>query len=363
MLRLLDAFLWQAWPSTSVDAITPDLLDAFLSAARRHRRPRSLQRAARRRPSGCSTGWSAQESPSAITARPGQAPAGRPRQAHPVPRSSPRDARRLLDLAGLAAGPRSRAPTRGANLPHRCSRVHVRRSACASGEVSRLTCARTWTSTAPARHPRHQVRQDEPGPLRPAARGSCCGTVRSTERRARIEPEAPLFSFTKRGPRASRARSARPSTSSCRKHGPPVPVGVAPPRLHDLRHAFAVGTLLRWYREGVDPATRLFHLATFLGHVRPELHGGVPHHHAELLAEANRRFEGFAAPAPDGGAADDHEQPLGPLVQSFFLDGLMTMKGLRPSSVRSYRDAHQAVPALRRRPTRAARSRASPSPT
>jgi integrase/recombinase XerD len=31
-------------------------------------------------------------------------------------------------------------------------------------------------------------------------------------------------------------------------------------------------------------------------------------------------------------------QPLGPVVQSFFLDGLLTMKGLRPSSVKSYRD-------------------------
>lgn len=31
-------------------------------------------------------------------------------------------------------------------------------------------------------------------------------------------------------------------------------------------------------------------------------------------------------------------QLLGPVVQSFFVDGLVTMKGLRPSSVRSYRD-------------------------
>jgi site-specific recombinase XerD len=30
---------------------------------------------------------------------------------------------------------------------------------------------------------------------------------------------------------------------------------------------------------------------------------------------------------------------VGPLVQSFFIDGLVTMKGLRPASVRSYRDA------------------------
>jgi site-specific recombinase XerD len=31
-------------------------------------------------------------------------------------------------------------------------------------------------------------------------------------------------------------------------------------------------------------------------------------------------------------------QPVGPVVQSFFLDGLVTMKGLRPSSIHSYRD-------------------------
>lgn len=31
-------------------------------------------------------------------------------------------------------------------------------------------------------------------------------------------------------------------------------------------------------------------------------------------------------------------QALGPLVQAFFLDGLIAMRGLRPSSVRSYRD-------------------------
>ena len=31
-------------------------------------------------------------------------------------------------------------------------------------------------------------------------------------------------------------------------------------------------------------------------------------------------------------------RPLGPLVHSFFLDHLITVKGLRPASVRSYRD-------------------------
>ena len=31
-------------------------------------------------------------------------------------------------------------------------------------------------------------------------------------------------------------------------------------------------------------------------------------------------------------------RPLGPLVHSFFLDHLVTVKGLRPASIRSYRD-------------------------
>jgi site-specific recombinase XerD len=32
------------------------------------------------------------------------------------------------------------------------------------------------------------------------------------------------------------------------------------------------------------------------------------------------------------------DQPIGPLIQSFFVDHLVTVKGLRPASVRSYRD-------------------------
>jgi integrase/recombinase XerD len=39
-----------------------------------------------------------------------------------------------------------------------------------------------------------------------------------------------------------------------------------------------------------------------------------------------------------GGEAVTGPRPLGPLVHSFFLDHLVTVKGLRPASVRSYRD-------------------------
>ena len=42
-----------------------------------------------------------------------------------------------------------------------------------------------------------------------------------------------------------------------------------PPRLHDLRHSFAVNTLIRWYRQGLDVEQQLPVLSTYLGHVAP----------------------------------------------------------------------------------------------
>ena len=77
----------------------------------------------------------------------------------------------------------------------------------------------------------------------------------------------------------------------------PVPAGVSPPRLHSLRHSFAVGCLLRWYREGLDPSVRLHQLSTFMGHVDPSSTQVYLTITPALLQEANRRFERFAEPA------------------------------------------------------------------
>jgi site-specific recombinase XerD len=76
-----------------------------------------------------------------------------------------------------------------------------------------------------------------------------------------------------------------------------LPPDVAAPRLHCLRHSFAVGTLLRWYRSGVDPNVRLSWLSTFLGHVDPTSTAVYLTITDALLGEANTRFERFAAPA------------------------------------------------------------------
>jgi len=41
------------------------------------------------------------------------------------------------------------------------------------------------------------------------------------------------------------------------------------PRVHDIRHRFAVTTMLRWYRAGVDVERHLPELSTYLGHGHP----------------------------------------------------------------------------------------------
>jgi integrase/recombinase XerD len=43
----------------------------------------------------------------------------------------------------------------------------------------------------------------------------------------------------------------------------------ARPRIHDLRHTFALTTLVRWYREGEDVGALLPRLSTYLGHRSP----------------------------------------------------------------------------------------------
>jgi len=67
------------------------------------------------------------------------------------------------------------------------------------------------------------------------------------------------------------------------------------PRLHDLRHAFAVHRLIAWYREGADVQACLPLLATYLGHVNISGTQSYLTMTPELLAEASARFERYTA--------------------------------------------------------------------
>jgi integrase/recombinase XerD len=63
------------------------------------------------------------------------------------------------------------------------------------------------------------------------------------------------------------------------------------PRIHDLRHTFAVHTLLRWYRNGEDLDAKLPLLATYLGHQHLSGTQCYLHLTAELFPEITARVE------------------------------------------------------------------------
>ncbi len=71
----------------------------------------------------------------------------------------------------------------------------------------------------------------------------------------------------------------KPRSSSCR------------PRIHDLRHSFAVHTVLEGYRTDVDVQARLPLLSTYLGHVHPASTYWYLSAAPELLALAGQRLE------------------------------------------------------------------------
>lgn len=111
----------------------------------------------------------------------------------------------------------------------------------------------------------------------------------------RLHDDAPLFTFDGH-------RSVHPRSVSLTFHrlvlvlGFTAPPGVSPPVLHSLRHSFAVGCLLRFYRQGLDPAARLGRLSTFMGHVDPVSTAIYLTITPALMQEANRRYEAFTEP-------------------------------------------------------------------
>ncbi len=72
------------------------------------------------------------------------------------------------------------------------------------------------------------------------------------------------------------------------------------PRVHDLRHSFAVRRLVLWHEQGEDISQRMLALSTYLGHAKVSntywYLTGVP----ELMGLVGQRFERFANPWEDG---------------------------------------------------------------
>lgn len=73
------------------------------------------------------------------------------------------------------------------------------------------------------------------------------------------------------------------------------------PRIHDLRHTFAVHRLTAWYKQGADVQRLLPALSTYLGHVELKSTQRYLTMTPELLRQANIRFESYVR----GGGHDD----------------------------------------------------------
>ena len=137
---------------------------------------------------------------------------------------------------------------------------------------SRLVFIHPTTTTVLARY--LQARQDCVGT---AARA--CPTVFVNSRRGALNPDSLGVTFKQIV--AAAGLTTEP--------------GRRPARLHDLRHTFAVTTMIDWYRDGGDVQVRLPLLSTWLGHVDPASTYWYLHAVPELLAHAANRLEAQAA--------------------------------------------------------------------
>jgi integrase/recombinase XerD len=103
-------------------------------------------------------------------------------------------------------------------------------------------------------------------PLHPTATAAL---TRYAAERDRLRPRAPskaffLSSAGTRLDRSSREQDAQEDHDLDRH-----PHRDRPPRAHDLRHSFAVDTLIRWQRSGLNIEENIATLSTYLGHVSP----------------------------------------------------------------------------------------------
>jgi site-specific recombinase XerD len=116
----------------------------------------------------------------------------------------------------------------------------------------------------------------------------------------RFAPESLLF-VTRQGAPVTRQHAER-AFCRLRVKANVVCAGAGPrrqPRLHDLRHSFAVHRLIAWYRQGADVQQLLPKLSTYLGHVNISGTQRYLSLTPDLLREASARFEHYAMEAPN----------------------------------------------------------------
>ena len=164
---------------------------------------------------------------------------------------------------------------------------------------------------------------------------------RYADQRDRIHPRPRTTSFFvgEHGSRMVRNTVEQMFVRLSREVGLRGPSDSRGPRVHDIRHRFAVTTMLRWYRAGVDVERHLPELSTFLGHGHPTATywylSAVP----ELMRLVVARLEPRTRRRPSLNPAPN----LPRLLEAFFTDRLMRQRRASPHTIAGYRDTFRLL--------------------
>ncbi|MBK8574192.1 MAG: tyrosine-type recombinase/integrase [Elusimicrobia bacterium] len=153
-------------------------------------------------------------------------------------------------------------------------------------------------------------------------------TTSSSATKRPIQPRRHVLSLPQPPPRSRLAQ----------KHGP---------RIHDLRHTFAVHRLYKWYQDGADPLNKLPDLSTFMGHACFENTQVYLTITKDLLREGDKRFQALA----EDTAKNRSRSSQAPLMKSdlaghlktFFFSYLRQHRGVSPLTLKSYADTFRLL--------------------
>ena len=214
---------------------------------------------------------------------------------------APRQIGTMLSLAPDLA-PSANSPLRPAVL--RLAIVLLYTAGLRRGELLRLALADADSQSGVLRIRESKFHKSRLVPLSIGARGELRRYLRQRlVPTCDVRPAAPLL--------CNRHHQWRPYTGQGLSHGIHLLMDQAGvrdshghrPRIHDLRHSFAVQALTRWYREGADVQANLPLLALYMGHVSIASTAYYLRLVPEVADLASRRFERHFSDLLFGGAS------------------------------------------------------------